>query len=63
MSARKRDREKVEKKDPKVSIRPLTPNKPTKKNTRIFGTVTTTDPTTGAPIGQSDPFGPPEEFG
>ncbi|KAE9552760.1 hypothetical protein FO519_004022 [Halicephalobus sp. NKZ332] len=66
MSARKRDREKDEKKDNKLALRPLTPNKPTKRNERMFGN-NSVDPVTGqvrglAP-GEDDPYSLPSELG
>ena len=66
MSERKRDREKDEKVDTKLIVKPLTPNKPTKRNARIMGN-NSVDPQTGVVSGlkpgESDPYSLPNEYG
>ena len=66
MSARKRDREKDEVVENKLMMKPLTPNKPPKRNIRIMG-INSVDPHTGEvrglKPGENDPYSLPNEYG
>ena len=61
LSARKQEREREEGKDQKIkAFRPLSAQKQTKRNVRLFGTVVDSN---GKVSTENDPFRPADEYG